>query len=104
MFGAGRGLAGLGGAAGLLASSIADKDSAWGQNAWMLPLVSSTPLLASEASASARALHHLSKIKGNAFARKGIPGLAAALGTYAAAPAGMSLSAYLMNRFKPESK
>jgi len=88
----------------LAVAAVADKDSTLGQNAWAIPLVTSAPLLTEEAIASVRGSLALRKAKGLAAVRRGIPGLAAALGTYAARPLSASLTAYLVNQFKPQSR
>jgi len=88
----------------LAIAAAADKDSTLGRNAWAIPLVASAPVLTEEALASIRGSLALRKAKGLAAVRRGIPGLAAALGTYAARPLGTALSAYLMNRLKPQSQ
>jgi hypothetical protein len=90
-----------GGTAAVLAALSADKDSAAGRYAWIAPWLGYAPKLAGEASASIRGLNALKKLHGPRIALKGLPGLGAAFGSYVAAPLGMSVGAYLTNRWKP---
>jgi len=103
MLTAGRGLSSVGALAGLGSAGFAEKDSWLNRNAWWMPIAGAAPLLADEALASKRGLDYLKKIRGAQFARKGIPGMAAALGTYALLPAGSALSAYTLSKLKPVS-
>ena len=89
-------------ASGVGLAALASKDL--GRHAWALPLLGSAPLIGEEALASLRGLNEIRQQRGLGAAISATPALAKALATYAAMPAGMSLAAYLINRWKPDDR
>jgi hypothetical protein len=90
--------------ASVLAGGLLPRDSFVGRNAWVLPLLTSAPMVGEEAVASLRGLNFVRKKRGiGAAIREAIP-LAGALGTYAAIGVAPAVAAYLANRLKAVRK
>lgn len=89
-------------AAGVGLAALGSKE--FGRHAWAIPLLGAAPLVGEEGLASLRGLNEIRRQRGMGAALSATPGLLKALSTYAAMPAGMSLAAYLINRFKSDDK
>jgi hypothetical protein len=84
---------------------LLDKDSTAGQQAYLAPLLASSPLIAEEGIASIRGLNQIRQAKGLLHSLRSAPRLAGAFGTYASSAAiAPALAAYLINRWKPSAK
>ena len=88
----------------LAAPLFADKDSPLATASMLAPWVGAAPMIAEEGIASVRGLNALRRVDGLAAALRRVPRLGGALASYASLPAGISLSAYLMNRWRPDNR
>jgi len=97
-------LARLGALAGVGLGAVAGKDTSAGENAWKIPLVLGTPLVAEEATATLRGLNALRRIQGLKVALRHAPRPLVGLAAYGMLPLSTSVAASLMNRWKPDAR
>lgn len=88
--------------AGIGLAALGSKEM--GRYAWALPLLGAAPLVGEEGLASLRGLNEIRRTRGMGAALAASPALGKALLTYASLPAGMSLAAYLVNRWKSDPR